>query len=56
MSKEDIDRAKSITKVMESLPEHKQEILLAFGEGMAAMADWQRKQEERQIVAAPDSA
>lgn len=35
MGERNINMARRIAMVMETLPEHKQEILLAYGEGMA---------------------
>lgn len=55
MSEQEKNKARRIAEIAEGLPEQEKQILLAFGEGMAAMADRQRTA-PAELDAARDSA
>ena len=45
MNEKDKERIRNLTEAMEVLPEHKKDVLLAYGEGMATMAKKQQSHE-----------
>lgn len=56
MSDEAVDRVQTMARVMDALPEDKQRILLAYGEGMAAVVSMQSELQGEAGEAQEDSA
>lgn len=50
MKKEDLERAHRLVQSMEALPDSKKEVLVAYGEGMAAMALLLKESARERIV------